>query len=387
MRTAAVRDMCFLVVDDRYNMRHMVRGYLRSFGYSNVLEATDGMKALEWLKTGKVDFVICDWMMPYLTGLDLLKKVRADPKMENLPFLMITGEVNEDAVAEAVEEVVDDYLIKPFTASNLREKIEAILNGRMQPSVIDKALAKSEELMAAGQVDTAALILAKALEANPKSPRTLHALGLAHEAKDDLQAAMDCYNRALELSRRFVKAHDSLARVMRKKGQHKFAERHLRQAAKLSPRKAARQVELGRVLLEQGRTQEGLAAMDQARRTGGGDAEVARQVGEALLGAGLNQQAAQAFENALSLDPKMAHVYNRLGIAYRRQGLLDKAIDQYKLALDVSANDENLLYNYAVACWEAGRKTSSRNALQKALAIRPDFKEAKSLLDHLEVRP
>lgn len=380
------RKLCFLVVDDRYNMRHLVCSYLRSFGFENTEEATNGVKALERLQKGGVDFIICDWMMPYLSGLDLLRKVRTDPTLQDIPFLMITGEVNEDAVAEAVEEVVDDYLIKPFTAERLRDKVATILNGRMQPSLIDKALAGADELMEAGRPDAAASVLRKALEAYPGSPRALHALGRAVEAGGDLESALSCYQQALDLSERFVKAHDAVARVMSKLGRHQAAERHLRQAARISPRKASRQVELGKVLLEQGRTEEGLAAMDRARRGGGGDAELSRQMGEALLSAGLNRQAAQAFENALTIDPQMVHVYNRLGIAYRRQKLFDKAIEQYRKALEISPQDENLLFNFALANFEAGRKHGAKRALERALAIRPDFSEAKSLLARLAPR-
>ncbi len=116
-----------LVVDDFATMRKVIRNLLKQVGYENILEAENGEAALTVLKSQKVDFVISDWNMPTMTGLDLLKAVRADNELGKMPFLMVTAEALKENVVQAVKAGVNNYIVKPFTAEVLNEKIEKIL--------------------------------------------------------------------------------------------------------------------------------------------------------------------------------------------------------------------------------------------------------------------
>ena len=120
----------FLVVDDFSTMRRMVRVVLHELGYENVTEAEDGSSALPILKQGGIDFLVTDWNMPGMQGLDLLKAVRADPKLANLPVLLVTAEAKRDQIVEAAQAGVNGYVLKPFTAQTLKAKIEKILATR-----------------------------------------------------------------------------------------------------------------------------------------------------------------------------------------------------------------------------------------------------------------
>jgi two-component system chemotaxis response regulator CheY len=120
----------FLVVDDFSTMRRIVKNLLQELGYANVQEADDGSTALPMLKSGNFDFVITDWNMPQLPGLELLKAVRADPKLAHLPVLMVTAEAKREQIVEAAQAGVSGYVIKPFTAQTLGEKLAKILQAR-----------------------------------------------------------------------------------------------------------------------------------------------------------------------------------------------------------------------------------------------------------------
>jgi two-component system chemotaxis response regulator CheY len=120
----------FLVVDDFSTMRRIVKNLLQELGYANVQEADDGSSALPMLKTGNFDFVITDWNMPQLPGLELLKAVRADPNLTHLPVLMVTAEAKREQIVEAAQAGVSGYVIKPFTAQILGEKLAKILQAR-----------------------------------------------------------------------------------------------------------------------------------------------------------------------------------------------------------------------------------------------------------------
>ncbi len=118
--------MKILVVDDFSTMRTIVKDLLRELGFSHFEEAEDGVKAWAMIQTAHYDFIVCDWNMPNMTGLELLKKVRNEPSVKNTPFLLISAEAKRSQIIEATEAGVDDYIVKPFTAATLNEKIYAI---------------------------------------------------------------------------------------------------------------------------------------------------------------------------------------------------------------------------------------------------------------------
>jgi len=124
------KDMKFLVVDDYSTMRRIVKNLLHDLGYAQVQEADDGNTALPMLKAGAFDFLITDWNMPGMPGLDLLKAVRSDDRLAKLPVLMLTAEAKREQIVEAAQAGVNGYVIKPFTAATLKEKIDKILESR-----------------------------------------------------------------------------------------------------------------------------------------------------------------------------------------------------------------------------------------------------------------
>ena len=121
------KNLKILIVDDFATMRKVIRNLLKQGGFENVAEAEDGAVALKVLKSQPFDFVISDWNMPNMSGLELLKAVRADEELKGLPFLMVTAEALKDNVVAAVKAGVSNYIVKPFTAEVLNEKIEKIV--------------------------------------------------------------------------------------------------------------------------------------------------------------------------------------------------------------------------------------------------------------------
>ncbi len=119
-------NMKFLVVDDFSTMRRIVRNLLKELGFTNVDEAEDGVVALQKLKSEQFDFVVSDWNMPNMTGIDLLKSIRADAALKHLPVLMVTAEAKKENIIEAAKSGANGYVVKPFTAATLDEKLNKI---------------------------------------------------------------------------------------------------------------------------------------------------------------------------------------------------------------------------------------------------------------------
>ncbi len=118
--------MKVLVVDDFATMRRIIKNILRQIGFTNIIEADDGSTALPILEKDNIDLVITDWNMPKMSGLELLKAIRSNPNLKDTPVLMVTAEALKENIIEAVKAGVNNYVVKPFTAQTLQEKIEKI---------------------------------------------------------------------------------------------------------------------------------------------------------------------------------------------------------------------------------------------------------------------
>jgi two-component system chemotaxis response regulator CheY len=120
------KDIKILVVDDFSTMRRIIKNLLKELGLTNVVEADDGATALPILKQGGIEFLITDWNMPNMTGIELIKHVRSDPNLSNIPVLMVTAEAKREQIIAAAQAGVNGYVVKPFTAVTLKEKIDKI---------------------------------------------------------------------------------------------------------------------------------------------------------------------------------------------------------------------------------------------------------------------
>lgn len=122
----ADKNISILIVDDFPTMRRIVRSLLKELGYTNVDEAEDGQEGLTKLRTGSFEFVVSDWNMPNLDGLEMLKTIRADDALKHLPVLMVTAEAKKENIIAAAQAGASGYVVKPFTAATLEEKLNKI---------------------------------------------------------------------------------------------------------------------------------------------------------------------------------------------------------------------------------------------------------------------
>ncbi|ETT00700.1 chemotaxis response regulator CheY [Providencia sp. PROV188] len=122
----AAKDLSFLVVDDFSTMRRIVRNLLKELGFNKIEEAEDGVDALEKIRAGNIDFVVADWNMPNMDGLELLKTIRGDDALKHIPVLMVTAEAKKENIIAAAQAGASGYVVKPFTAAILEEKLNKV---------------------------------------------------------------------------------------------------------------------------------------------------------------------------------------------------------------------------------------------------------------------
>ncbi len=126
------RNIKILVVDDAPMIRRILKNVLKEMGFTNIDEAEDGQVALQKLRSGKYDFVITDWNMPNLTGIELVQEIRKDPKLKDIPVMMVTAEAKKENIILALKSGVNNYIVKPFTPENVKSKIEAIFSAKQK---------------------------------------------------------------------------------------------------------------------------------------------------------------------------------------------------------------------------------------------------------------
>ena len=122
-------NMKVLIVDDFATMRRILRNILKQIGFTNITEADDGSTALKELKKEKYDLILSDWNMPEMPGIDLLNAIRADDELKGIPFVMITAEAQKDNIVGAVKAGVSSYIVKPFTAETISDKLKKVFGG------------------------------------------------------------------------------------------------------------------------------------------------------------------------------------------------------------------------------------------------------------------
>jgi tetratricopeptide (TPR) repeat protein len=365
-------------------MRATMKKMTRALKFGDILEAGNGSKALECLSQKVVDLVLCDWNMPGLKGIDVLKYIRSRDDTKNIPFIMVTAEMSEAVVAESAESEVDDYLVKPFSLSELENRIQKVLSRQEDVSELDLLLEQGTAYATTKQFGKAAEVFKKAQALNPKSPRILHAIGKMYIKQGLDTKARQLFERAVQFSPSFLKGHQALAELHQSLGNTEEYLYHLKLAVEISPRNLERKIMLGEAYAANGDIENSKAIFTQVLEEASAQfSEIADKVGEALLNMGSYDVAEMAFTRALDAAPENVTIFNKLGIAFRKQGKFDKAVRNYIKALKIAPNDEKLYYNLARAHMEAGDKDSARTALEKALTYKPSFQEAKALLAKL----
>ncbi|MBI3794150.1 MAG: tetratricopeptide repeat protein [Nitrospinae bacterium] len=377
------KDGHILVVDDFPNMRKTVKNMLRQFGVSNVEEASDGDYAIKALKNSSetpCKFVLLDWNMPRMPGIFVTREIRADAELGDLPIIMITAEVDKEQIAQAGELGVSGYLIKPFVAKTLEEKILNVLTARENPPHHVKLLKAGEMLAKKGEYEKALTLFNEAMNLNAGARVMVH-IGDVHELMGQFDKAIGVYTKAAERNPMFLKAHVKVADLHMKTGNDEAALAALEKANSISPSSPDRHMAVGKIHLKAGNQEKATESFNHLMKLA---PEKAQDVAEELMKSGKPEMAEAVFRKTLETDSGNVHIYNRLGIALRRQGKWREAIEEYRKAIKVDPINEALYFNMAKAYMEGRDYQSAMENFNKVLRVNPDLEEAKTQIIELK---
>lgn len=378
------KKLSVLIVDDAQNMRRTIRNMLASFGYKNVIEADDGDSALIRLKKEPVGFIICDWIMPRMPGVELLRALKENAKWRYLPFLMVTGEITEAQIAKAAEEEVDGYIIKPFVTRTLQEKFDNILNKVKKPDEFEAAMQAGYRYKDKGQLKKALNEFKKARSLKLKSARVIYAIAKIYDELGQDKKAEEWYREAITTNPRYLKAQQGIGDFYMRTGNEETAIKFFEHAATISPNNSQRQLAMSQIYIKDGNNEKAAEAINMAVIHDPKNAKIQADAGELYLKCGMAEKAAETFRNSLEINENV-HVYNRLGIALRRKKRYKEAIETYRKALKVEPDNEVVFYNLGRALVDDHQPDAALEAFKKGVELDSNFEECKAMLKKVEL--
>lgn len=376
--------MNFLIVDDADNMRRSIRAMLKLIRYGKEYhEAENGRSAWEFLKKGAhpVDFIIADWNMPYMTGTELLNRVRATPKLREIPFLMITAEANQEVVAEAAEHDVDAYLTKPFVTSSLEQKIIDLLKQAANPSPVVLHLKKARELEEEGDIETAIDEAKKALTLNNQSSRPFRELGRLFTKKGDLKNALSCFQKAVEINRLDVTSYHYLGQIFHRMGNFGKATDFFAKAMSISPRHNERALNYAKLLLKQKNLQEAEKVFKLVLHNSSSDLDLKEDIAHTCREHGLSELAAKTYSEVLKEDPERFYLRKHLGMTLLETGQTSEAVEVMEKAAEKNTEDIDLFLALAKAYFGMNLPIRADKWASRVMRLDPQNREAKKILD------
>lgn len=329
-----------LVAVNEKTLRSTLARMLKELGGFDITTAADGSEAWDKARQQPYDFVVANWHMPEMSGPALLKVLRADSKLADLPVMLLASEITKGQVIEAGEAGVNDIILLPLSLAVLKRKIDGLRQAEMDPQALE---AESHyqlglQLMEKEAWEEALLSFQKVISIQ-QNPEVFYNMGFIKTAQGRYEEAIQYFRRATQINNSFAKAFERMGECYIKLGRPRLAEKSFQRAADIYMEKH------------------------------------------------MDDNAELVLREVLKLNPNTINVFNSLGIIYRRQSKYAEALEQYKKALRVSPRDENILYNIGRMYFDLGEFGKARDILQKAVELNPGFSEAVEMLRIISMRP
>ena len=328
----------FLLVDHNVDLRKIGTALLREMGFEDIYQARTGTEAWSMIKNYHITTVISAWDLPDMSGLSLLKIIRADLSTSHMTYLLVAESLNKSQVLEAGESGVSGILMKPLAPKLFKTKIKGFLEIKEDPKDIEfkKFYEQGKELMTEGRYEDALAAFERLLSIY-ESAEIYYNVGYIKTAQGKYEEAIMAFQKATRIDNSHALAFHKMAEAYNWLGRRNDAQDCFEKAA------------------------------------------------EIYLDKYMDENAEEALNQALKLNPKTLNVFNSLGILYRRQGKYQEAIRAYRRALKINPTDENIHYNLARVYLGVDNYREARKVLVQALSINAGFDEARDLLESIKL--
>ncbi|MBW2062115.1 MAG: tetratricopeptide repeat protein [Deltaproteobacteria bacterium] len=325
----------------------MIKDVLEGMNVREVTLAENGLAALKRIQRNPNYFLLADWDLPQVSGFKLLRELRLNKESASMSCVLIITDLSRKELDEARSLNVTGFLKKPVSPRVLQDKIMEVLGLKDETPRPETLLDDADELLESGQAEEALGVYRQAVKSGLTHLAKLHTdMGLALKQQGRLEEAIASLKQAVEVNPESTRSHSALGKVYLSAGRAEEAKSSLKQALNLDPENHENQISLA----------------------------------DSYLQLEENSRAEEIYTKVLQHRPDDLNVFNRLGIAFRKQGKYEQALANYHQALKITSQDENLYFNLGRCYFEMGRLEEARGCMQKALAVNPDFEEAKEFM-------
>lgn len=343
-------NLIFLVATSSRRESSAIKAILEAMNFKEITFVDNGLGALRLIQRRSNYFLLADWNLPQLSGLKLLAEVRRNNESKNIPVLLLISNQSQNDLEKAEALKVNGFLKTPVSPEALQDKIKETLGLKPEPERLESIINKADQLFEAG----------------------------------DTEAALAEFDQAVDKgTTRVAELHTDVGTVLHKQGRYEEAIQSLEEAVATDPNLARSHSRLGGSYLAAGRLEEAKPALKKALHLNPDDHESELNLADTHLKLGDNSEAEKSFIKVLDARPEDVYALNRLGIAFRLQKKYDQAVANYHRALKIKNQDENLFFNLGRCYLEMGRQKEARECMNRALKIKPDFSQARDLLDKM----
>jgi two-component system, chemotaxis family, chemotaxis protein CheY len=372
-----------LVVDDIAQMRETVRSMLRAYGYSSLFLAESANQALAVIGSQLIDMVITDWSMPNMPGIELVKKVKNDPKLFTIPMLMISDERTMDKVLYAIEEGVDSFLVKPFSEEELIKHVKLLFRKIKNVDAIEEQVFEMRRLKLSGDYREA-LELGYRILNTRNHPRVVLMLCECLYHVKEYDKAMNMMMDSEEESRNSEHTN-LLGKIYMKLGKYDQGILYLEQAVNKNGLNQDRKIDLARAYVSVGRIDEAEKVVNTVINSKPTDLNLV-DIAQLYLDMGEVDKAGSYLKQTVDPIPETVSVFNNYAIALRKVDRYEESAAIYKRCLEITPDSGILHYNLGFLLTRLGKLTEAKKILQKALKLNPEDSHAKSLLEKVNAQ-
>jgi len=373
----------FLIVDDQELMLNLFKGILKAGGYKKIAFAMTCKAALAIIRKHPIDMIIADVVMPNMNGVELLKLIRKDPWYCDIPFVMITGEMSKDGVIYAMEEGVDDYLIKPVTTNKALGTIERVLGENSNSESIRSKSTNVYRLMRSKQYDKAIALAHRNLEIF-ENPELYLVLSECYLLKSDLENAMKYAQKVLEI-KNDSRAVFLLGKIHMADSDYVRAVERFNESNRMNPLNTGRKIEIATTYIKYGLKKEAEAVFESLQGSEMTDLDCVG-IGTAYLSFGNLKMAGEYFGKVVDPISEMIPAFNRYAAELKKNKRYEDCIRQYKICLKIEPDNAVILYNLGCMYFVVRKVDDAMQAIEHAIELKPSFEEAQKMLKYMKLK-
>ncbi len=366
----------FLVVDDEQIIRTLVCRALRSRGARNLLAAPNANEALKMMRKHKVQFVITDWVMPRMTGIELIRASREDPRLFATPFLVLTGISTAESVLCAMEEGADGYLVKPFSPAHLLKSIRLIQQRKADPL---QTLITEMTRLKLNQAYDEAIAIGRQILAKKRDPNVLFMLGECLAKNKQYPDAIESLQESAQ-SEKCGKSTDLIGKIYMEQGEHGQAIDHLQRACEQCPLIQNRKVDLAEAYFKAGQDREAETVIDNLLRSNPTNLIMA-DLGRVYLEQGDLDKAKSLLKSTVVPTAENVHIFNNYAISLRRRKQYKESETIYRRCIELVPDSFALYFNAGIVYNKLKNHAKAKRMFEQALRLNPSYEPAKVFLE------